>query len=265
MEFGQRIRQARLESGLSQRQLCGGVITRNMLSQIENGTARPSMDTLSYLARQLGKPISWFLEESAVTSPNQTVMEQARRFFGAGSFDQVIAVLQDYREPDAVFDWEKEYLFIRSLLQISMQAIKEDRKPYARQLLQEAAQAGEKTPYYSRETEGLLQLLLAQAGENAVLPNVDDALLAHAKQAVHQQDWEKAGRLLDACEGTDALWQLLRGQVFYWQKNYAQAVICLKAAEDTYLQAAVPLLEQCYRAMEDYKMAYYYACKQKNV
>ena len=48
MELGQRIKAVRLEKGLSQRQLCGSMITRNMLSQIENGSARPSMDTLAY-------------------------------------------------------------------------------------------------------------------------------------------------------------------------------------------------------------------------
>ena len=47
MTLGEKIRQARLEAGLSQRQLCGDTVTRNMLSQIENGSARPSMDTLS--------------------------------------------------------------------------------------------------------------------------------------------------------------------------------------------------------------------------
>ena len=35
MTLGEKIRQARLEAGLSQRQLCGGEVTRNMLSQIE--------------------------------------------------------------------------------------------------------------------------------------------------------------------------------------------------------------------------------------
>ena len=39
MDIGSRIKQARLEAGLSQRQLCGDTITRNMLSLIENGTA----------------------------------------------------------------------------------------------------------------------------------------------------------------------------------------------------------------------------------
>ena len=46
MELGEKLRQARLEAGLSQRQLCGEDITRNMLSQIEHGSAKPSMKTL---------------------------------------------------------------------------------------------------------------------------------------------------------------------------------------------------------------------------
>jgi len=65
MELGEKIRKARLEAGLSQRQLCGEEITRNMLSLIEHGTARPSMKTLMLLAQRLGKPVSWFLEEDA--------------------------------------------------------------------------------------------------------------------------------------------------------------------------------------------------------
>ena len=39
VEMGELLRQARLEAGLTQRELCGERITRNMLSQIENGAA----------------------------------------------------------------------------------------------------------------------------------------------------------------------------------------------------------------------------------
>ena len=81
MELGEKLRQARLEAGLSQRQLCGEEITRNMLSQIENGSAKPSMDTLRYFAQRLGKPVSWFLEEEGAISPNSQVMAAARAAF----------------------------------------------------------------------------------------------------------------------------------------------------------------------------------------
>ena len=54
MELGEKLKQARLDAGLSQRQLCGEEITRNMLSLIENGAAKPSMKTMQYLAARLG-------------------------------------------------------------------------------------------------------------------------------------------------------------------------------------------------------------------
>ena len=65
MELGEKIRRARQELGLSQRQLCGEEITRNMLSLIENGAASPSMKTLALLAERLGKPVGYFLDEDA--------------------------------------------------------------------------------------------------------------------------------------------------------------------------------------------------------
>ncbi len=79
MELGEKIRTARLEAGLSQRQLCGEEITRNMLSLIEHGTAKPSMKTLCYLAGQLGKPLAYFLEEDARDHTELTESAEALR------------------------------------------------------------------------------------------------------------------------------------------------------------------------------------------
>ena len=106
MELGEKLRQARLEAGLSQRQLCGEEITRNMLSLIENGSAKPSMKTLQYLAGRLGKTVSYFLEETAVISPNQEVMDSARALYDSGSFAEAWKVLEKYRSPDPVYDRE---------------------------------------------------------------------------------------------------------------------------------------------------------------
>lgn len=64
MTMGEKLRAARLEAGLSQRQLCQGLITRNMLSQIENGSAKPSLPTLQALAARLDKHVQYFLEDS---------------------------------------------------------------------------------------------------------------------------------------------------------------------------------------------------------
>lgn len=110
MTLGEKLKAARLEAGLSQRQLCGDVITRNMLSQIENGSANPSMATLQYLAQRLDKSVSYFLQEQAVESPNPGVMEQARQAYGLGRFGQTLEILADYYGPDPLFDQEYGYL-----------------------------------------------------------------------------------------------------------------------------------------------------------
>ena len=117
MDLGEKLRQARLEAGLSQRQLCGEVITRNMLSQIESGKAGPSVATLQYLARQLGKPVSYFFQEETAVSPNLTVMEQARRAFGRKNHAQVLELMGRYQGPDPLFDQEAAYLQAVSALE----------------------------------------------------------------------------------------------------------------------------------------------------
>jgi len=137
MELGEKLRLARLEAGLSQRQLCGEEITRNMLSQIENGSARPSMKTLQYLAARLGKTVSYFLEETAVVSPNQQVMAEARGRFDAGHPAGALEELEAYRGPDPVYDREQALLRILCQLDLAEQALEEGRSVYARQLLEQ--------------------------------------------------------------------------------------------------------------------------------
>ena len=110
MDLAEKLKAARLEAGLSQRQLCGDTITRNMLSQIENGAARPSMATLQYLAQRLGKPVSYFLEEQAVVSPNLENITQARNAYGQQDYAQVLAMLEAFKEPDEAFGEEKKLL-----------------------------------------------------------------------------------------------------------------------------------------------------------
>ncbi len=73
MEIGKRIKEVRLAAGLSQRQLCGDTITRNMLSLIESGRAKPSMDTLACLADRLGKPMGYFLDGGQEYSGSEQV------------------------------------------------------------------------------------------------------------------------------------------------------------------------------------------------
>ena len=53
MNIGDKIRSLRTAKLMTQSELAGSEITRNMLSRIENGAAQPSLDTLRYIAKKL--------------------------------------------------------------------------------------------------------------------------------------------------------------------------------------------------------------------
>ncbi len=258
MALGALLKQARQEAGLSQRQLCGEEITRNMLSQIENGSARPSMDTLGYLAKRLGKPVSYFLEEETASS-NQELMRRLRGAYAQGDFEQVLSLLEQYQAPDTVFDQEANLLHILALLDKAEAAITQGRQAYGISLLEQAE--GISSIY--GELLGRRRLLLLGMAqpknsiEIAQRLSYDDAeLLLRARAAMLRGDYSRSAAILDAAENQQAeQWCLLRGEVCFALKQYAQAIVYFTKAEDQ----ALAQLEQCYEQLEDYKMAYHYA------
>lgn len=267
MDLGKKLLQARLEAGLTQKELCADVITRNMLSQIEHSTARPSMDTLRHLAKRLGKPVSYFLDEYALTSPNQQVMSDARAAYDAEKYEAVLKILKDYQGPDIPFDREKQLLEKLCLLSLAQEAIAQNRFPYARELLEKAETA---MAYRIPELERRRLLLLGQlpnmdlATVCAALPSMDEELLLRAEAALAQEQEGRAAELLAAAEDKSSpRWNLLQGQALYAQSRYAAAADCLKAAEAAYPRECWPMLEVCYRTLGNYEQAYHYACKQK--
>ena len=178
MTMGEKLRLARMEAGLTQRQLCGDEITRNMLSQLEHDSARPSMKTLSYLAGRLGKPVSWFLEEACTVSPNGECMERARGAYDAGHFPEVLEALASFREPDAIYDRERQQLLILARMALARQAMEQGHYPYARELLEQAGEQGKTAAYYTEDMENHRLRLLAQVpGTRVQLPGLDWELL----------------------------------------------------------------------------------------
>ena len=265
MELGEKLRQTRLEAGLSQKALCGSEITRNMLSRIENGAARPSMKTLQYLAARLGKPVSYFLEEAAVVSPNQDVMESARRLYDTGEFQQAKLVLEGYQSPDPVYDREKELLCVLVGLAIAEEAIAQGRDRYALELLEQI----QIPPVYCAQALKRQRLLLMGRIPGAPrvcsqLPSLDEELLLRAREAIHQGDSRRGTHLLEAMQSRDTpQWMLLRGEAYLAERAYQNAVQCFRRAEAAFPETVIPRLEHCYRELGDYKQAYLYACKQK--
>lgn len=269
MTLGEKIRKARLEAGLSQRQLCGDVVTRNMLSQIENGAAQPSMATLSYFAARLGRPVSYFLEEDAVLSPNQELMRRARGAILAGKGPETMEILADYRGPDGTFDTEFQLLLRLAALDAAERAIAKGQNAYAAEILEKLDVIQEGYCAAGLERERLLRLAQARPqmrGEICnKLPSMDGELLLRARCALDMGELDRSECLLGAAQDhSSADWNFLRGEVYLARRQFEKAAACYHKAEESYPEKTAYRLEYCYRELEDFKQAYFYACKQRS-
>ncbi len=93
-ELGRRLKAARLAKKMTQSEVVGNFITRNMLSQIESGTAAPSMKTLEYLAGVLELPMERLLAEQDVSEAQDgaAFLQRAKQHIRSGDYAAVLAM-----------------------------------------------------------------------------------------------------------------------------------------------------------------------------
>lgn len=80
--IGEKIKELRLAKKLTQQEVVGDFITRNMLSKIENNSATPSVKTLEYLAQKLEVPPGTLLAqyEDSLVDDKQTPVSKYDRW-----------------------------------------------------------------------------------------------------------------------------------------------------------------------------------------
>lgn len=263
MELGQKLKQARLEAGLSQRQLCGDTITRNMLSQIENGSAKPSLATLQVLSARLGKPVSYFWKDAP--SENLSLLKQA----ADAPPEEALRLLQSYLSPDPLLDYGYYLLLARCHLELAEQAIAENRSGYARSLLEQAEKHIKKAPDSDGSFRRRFAILCFQAEMSDAdklckdLPDNTPEMLLRATAALKQNDLERCLACLSAADRQTPEGLLLRGDALMQRKDYQNAIACLCKLESTMPYQVYSRLEICYRELGDFQKAYEYACKQR--
>ncbi|MDR5695700.1 MAG: tetratricopeptide repeat protein [Armatimonadota bacterium] len=112
--IGQRIRQARLEKGLTQQQLADPDLSKSLISLIENDRIRPSLKTLGKLAERLGRPVSEFLEPDLATPKDLQVLMA----LGEGSLSR-----RDYRKAEEWLEAARTLAEYRREASIQVKAI----------------------------------------------------------------------------------------------------------------------------------------------
>lgn len=263
MTLGEKLKQARLEAQLSQRQLCGDTITRNMLSQIENGSAKPSYATLQVLSRRLGKPVSYFLEDAP--SQNIGLLHQAQTL----PAEEALLLLEGYLLPDPGLDSWYWLLTAQCCIELAEKATEENRAGKAQHYLSRGKQALEQVPRFAPLYRR--RILLTQyrlEGDAALaeeLPDNTAEQLMRGALALAQNRPEQCLSCLDAADTKPDAWCLLRADALMALEQWQAAAALLQSLETRLPEECLPRLEQCYRELKNFEKAYEYACKRRDL
>ena len=281
MTFGEKLRSRRQELGLTQKQVVGDRITRNMLSQLENGQAKPSVATLEYLAQVLQVSPAWLLDEQP--TGGDTELKQARDALARQDYAGCLAALmQQGADGD-------EALLLESLASVcsAEQALGDERfqdaETLARQTLGSAERGLYRIPELCVRASAVIARCRAAAKDGAqeavdaykeaylqAQNNVRYHLLM-ARYALEQEHIQAAEReiwsIANLPEENRAEYLILRGRIAAGKEEYENAKLYLQQAESDTLSKILRrelyrCMELCSRETDDYRAAYEYAAKQ---
>lgn len=127
VELGKRIKEARLARKMTQADVVGDFITRNMLSQIESGTANPSVKTLTYLAKVLQLPVNYLLPDELETfddSENAVLkdfeaLNKMKNAFRRGEYTLAAEIAAPFATEDSVVYDEACAVLARAYLELA--------------------------------------------------------------------------------------------------------------------------------------------------
>src|SRR2546425_7181552 len=99
LRVGERLRQLRVASGLTQSELAGERFSKEYVSQIERGKTRPTRETIEWLAGKLGVDAG-FLEKGVSAderSRAEAMLARAEALTNAHHYDEAIEELENSR------------------------------------------------------------------------------------------------------------------------------------------------------------------------
>lgn len=286
MTLGQKIKQARINAGLTQKELVGEHITRNMLSKIENDNATPSVKTLEFLAGRLGLSTAYLMSDltfSDGTSPDG--LDEMRKAYKEGRFEDCITLLQNSNTAGTT---DEGYL-LRSLadLAAAREYLAAHDYEKAKYFADSADYYNKQGLYYSAEIDAEMSLILAECAnvlapdefeENAKeycrsIESISFSLrfdLAKAENLSLTGHYEAAFKILSSLpemhSGKLAARKFfVTGLAYKAKGDYSAAKDMLLKAETEGLStnALFEALEYCFKELEDYKSAYHYAVIRK--
>lgn len=281
MNIGEKIRDLRIAKLMTQSELAGNHITRNMLSCIENGVAQPSLSTICYIAGRLNVPVGFLLAEEGdeLVYRKMNSMSNIKRAYTAGDWrgcrslcfsgcpepdDEISLILADCDIGIAISEfWHGR---LRSSCRFFDEALS-----YAEKTLYQTghiqAQARVFFHYMERISSMLYSDMLddsqSDPGYQLVSPF---AGYVDALDALAIGDLKKASSFLTQADETSFFYKHIRVsmlmQEHQFDKAKEQLLYMLNSEEmlnEIELYTVLSELEVCCREIEDYKNAYHFS------
>ena len=269
MNLGEKIKAERVRNHLTQAKLCEDILTRSMLSQIEHGTALPSLGTLVALAKKLHVPVEYFLSEDE--TPFWFLKKERLPFLQSA--------IRDGKYLDAISHWNDEigmddelhFLFAFCLVEITKENLKEGNLFDARSHMEKACYHLEHTTYPTATLRA--RILLYRALFLSAEQEDPKESLRQYEEAVRESTEEETAKYLSAdlnyAYRIPYLKKHIQAKKHMEAQEFEEAIRLLHDLEESaslfhgkHLQHLIYRdLEKCYLSKKDFEMAYMYAKK----
>ena len=270
IKLGKKIKAMRKKRGITQAMLADGMVTRNMLSRIENGVAFPSLETLNYIAAGLKVPAEYLLsdDESFFFYEKKEAIEKIYRAFEAKNYQACINIITSLSE----IDNELAYILASSYLELGKHAVAYGSLITAQQYLSSSLSYCEKTKINTEGIEAQIYMHISIA-KNIQSPLLEFDLRKYTGALADSVDFEffkyltldfsysfenpifslhmEAKKLIREMNYQEAIKRLLNATELSKNENY-NAFVIFGIYTD---------LEYCYKQLYKFESAYSYSTK----
>jgi transcriptional regulator with XRE-family HTH domain len=268
--LGTKIKNIRKIRKLTQTALTGDMITRNMLSRIENGAANPSLETLEYLANGLGVSVSYLLSEDddLLFYEKKDKISQIYKAYEAKNYAACIKLINSLSDKDN----ELNYILSASYLEHAKSMVRRGSLITALKNLELCEKHCKLTVIDTQHIEAQIPMYTAIA-KNIQSPLLEFDSQKYTSALVDSVDYEFFKYLtLDFSYAFEtSIYSLhMEAKKYMKERSYLEASkILLGAAElskkDNYnafvIFSIYTDLEYCYKQLYNYEKAYLYSNK----
>ncbi len=281
MRPGEKIKKLRIEKSMTQSELAGSFITRNMLSLIESGTAQPSLQTITYLAQRLNVPAGILISDDNddYFYRRLSSMQNIRRAFSDGDFRICLDLCR--KLSDEAHDDELSMIRAECYLGIAKEEFTQGHLKISAALFDQACDMARETIYntvhieaeasvYCSYMRSLSQSLFADCIDNGAPyeMSVNDRFCRYAIIIGELMNGERVNlsAYLDAASENEIYTRHVESTVCMAERDHAKAHNIILGILNGNEEVPSPLmyvlfrdLEICCREIGDFKGAYEYA------